>query len=104
MGAMRSAGGGVDDDGDGRWRGRMMARDETLVRAGVDEVVKSIMLSTRNQNGREVGRVASQTRKGSETEGERRASIACPQRGQAQAYLLQARYVWHKYATEIRVS
>ena len=59
MGAMRSAGGGVDDDGDGRWRGRMMARDETLVRAGVDEVVKSIMLSTRNQNGREVGRVAS---------------------------------------------
>ena len=36
-----------------------MARGEILMKAGVVEVVKSIMLSTRNQNGREVGRVAS---------------------------------------------
>ena len=36
-----------------------MVRGEILMKAGVVKVVKSIMLSTRNQNGREVGRVAS---------------------------------------------
>ena len=63
------------------------------MKAGVVEVVKSIMLSTRDQNGREAGRVASQTRKGSETERERRATVACSPRGQARGVLLQERYI-----------
>ena len=78
---------GADVDGDGRWQGRAMARGEILMKAGVVEVVKSIMLSTRNQNGREVGRVASKTCKGSKTERERRATVACPPRGQARGVL-----------------
>ena len=78
-----------------------MARGKALAREGVAGVVKSIMISTRNQIERKVDRVASRTRRG---KGGRWATIACPQRGQARAYLLQARYVWHKYATERRVS
>ena len=57
------------------------------MKAGVVKVVKSIMLSTRNQNGREVSRVASKTHKGSETERERRATVASTPRGQAQGIL-----------------
>ena len=34
-------GDGADVDGDGRWRGRAMVRGEILMKAGVDEVVKS---------------------------------------------------------------
>ena len=64
-----------------------MARGEILMKAGVVKVVKSIMLSTRNQNGREVSRVASKTHKGSETERERPATVACPPRGQARGVL-----------------
>ena len=52
-----------------------MARGEILMKAGVVKVVKSIMLSTQNQNGCEVSRVASKTHKGSETERERQATV-----------------------------
>ena len=71
-----------------------MARGEILMKAGVVKVVKSIMLSTRNQNGHEVSHVASKTHKGSKTERERRATVSCPPRGQARG-LLFARAV-HK--------
>ena len=70
-----------------------MARGEILMKAGIVEVVKSIMLSTRNQNRREVGCVASQTCKGSKTERERWATVAYLQQGQAQGVLLQRWYI-----------
>ena len=70
-----------------------MARGEILMKAGVIEVVKSIMLSIQNQNRREVGCVASQICKGSETERERWATVAYLQQGQAQDVLLQRRYI-----------
>ena len=56
-----------------------MAREEILMKAGIVKVVKLIMLSTWNQNGHEVGRVASQTHKGSKMERERWATVACLQ-------------------------
>ena len=55
-----------------------MARGEILMKAGVVKVVKSIMLSTQNQNGCEVSRVASKTHKGSEMERERQATVFSP--------------------------
>ena len=71
-----------------------MARGEILMKAGVVKVVKSIMLSTRNQNRREVSRVASKTHKGSETERERRATVF-PVLHEARrgAFYLQERYI-----------
>ena len=71
-----------------------MARGEILMKAGVNEVVKSIMLSTRNQNGHEVSCVASKTHTGSETERERRATVfSVLHEARRGAFYLQERYI-----------
>ena len=64
-----------------------MARGEILMKAGVVEVVKSIMLSTRNQNGREVGRVASKNTQRERNGEGKTGHSSSPPRGQARGVL-----------------
>ena len=71
-----------------------MARGEILMKAGVVEVVKSIMLSTRNQNGREVGRVASKnTQREQNGEGKTGHSFPVLHEARRGAFYLQERYI-----------